>query len=150
MNIREYTAYKSFSLAIAHRLQNHEGKCKNIHGHNYKVEIAFQRKAEHTLNDDGMVIDFGTIKQHVVSAFMYCYDHALFLERTDPYNTKLYAPVHDVINIVDMDVPPTAENMACMFLNFANRQLAAWGYDNVVATSVTIWETETSRVTATS
>lgn len=147
----EYFVAKSFYLAIAHRLQHHRGKCKNIHGHNYKVEICFQRKAEHTSNEDGMVIDFGDVKERIVSHFMESFDHCLFLEYDDP--------LVDVFDHLDfnqnrpmkrhiMTTAPTAENMAHMFLVMANNVLEKHGHNNVTATLVTVWETDTSRAAA--
>lgn len=139
----EYTVGKTFDLAIAHRLQNHPGKCKNIHGHNYKIELHFQRKAVHTLNDDGMVLDFGSIKETIVSNFMEHYDHCLFLEQNDPLLPVIEAWSEEQ-KITVMSVPPTAENMAHMFLVVANNVLDGRGLIGVSVTSVCVWETETS------
>lgn len=43
----------------AHFLPWHEGKCKNLHGHRWEVEVIIQ---EEELTRDGIVIDFGIIK----------------------------------------------------------------------------------------
>lgn len=43
------------SFESAHSLRNYEGKCKNIHGHNFKVVVSFKAKK---LDNRGMVIDF--------------------------------------------------------------------------------------------
>ena len=37
-------------------------KCENLHGHNWKIEICV---AGETLNDAGVLVDFGELKQHV-------------------------------------------------------------------------------------
>ena len=46
-------------FAAAHHLRNYHGKCENLHGHNYLVEIYVSQKR---LNKQGMVIDFNVLK----------------------------------------------------------------------------------------
>jgi 6-pyruvoyltetrahydropterin/6-carboxytetrahydropterin synthase len=57
------TVGKRFTFDAAHQLPLHDGKCRNLHGHTYRVEVT----ASGTLIDEGsksgMVIDFGDIKQ---------------------------------------------------------------------------------------
>jgi queuosine biosynthesis protein QueD len=48
------------NFSSAHQLRGYKGKCENLHGHNYKIEI-FARGAE--LNNIGLLIDFGDLKQ---------------------------------------------------------------------------------------
>ncbi len=50
------------SFAAAHRLIGYKGKCEELHGHNFIVEI---RVAGETLQDDGMLIDFAVLKGHL-------------------------------------------------------------------------------------
>ena len=54
----ELTIKSSFSAA--HRLINYKGKCENLHGHNWKVQVSIAAKE---LDNQGMVIDFRKIKQ---------------------------------------------------------------------------------------
>jgi 6-pyruvoyltetrahydropterin/6-carboxytetrahydropterin synthase len=49
---------KVFHLSAAHHLPNHQGKCKNLHGHNYKVEISFRGPIQGSGPETGMVRDF--------------------------------------------------------------------------------------------
>ncbi len=42
----------------AHKLPWHEGKCSNLHGHTYQVEVTFEGK----LNKNGIIEDFGSLK----------------------------------------------------------------------------------------
>ena len=70
------SAEKTFSSA--HALRGYKGKCEHIHGHNWKVEACITGK---TINDAGVVIDFGMIKKHV-SEIMAALDHK-FLNELD-------------------------------------------------------------------
>ena len=51
---------KIFDWHCSHRLTNHEGLCKNIHGHTYKLEVEIDGSLLSGGSSDGMVIDFGT------------------------------------------------------------------------------------------
>lgn len=61
--VPKFTVGKSFTFDAAHQLPLHDGKCRNLHGHTYRVEVA----ATGTLIDEGsktgMVVDFGDIKE---------------------------------------------------------------------------------------
>ena len=56
---------KEFDFEAAHALDGYSGKCKDIHGHSYHLEMTFigTPKSETELSDCGMVVDFGEIKQ---------------------------------------------------------------------------------------
>lgn len=50
------------SFAAAHRLVGYKGKCEELHGHNFTVEVFISGDR---LADDGMLVDFQTIKGHL-------------------------------------------------------------------------------------
>lgn len=54
---------KVFEMECAHQLPNHDGKCRRLHGHSYKVEIAVDGAAKGDTGepDEGMVVDFAVI-----------------------------------------------------------------------------------------
>lgn len=64
--------YKEFVFDAAHQLPNHPGLCKNLHGHTYKLTVGV---SAHTLNDQGMVIDFSNLKQTVQQCVLAPMDH---------------------------------------------------------------------------
>lgn len=55
-----YTIGKSFTFCAAHTLYKHKGKCGKLHGHTYTVTLILE---SHSLNDEGMVMDYGTISE---------------------------------------------------------------------------------------
>ncbi len=71
---------KSFSFDAAHYLPNYEGKCKNLHGHTWKLEVGVSGYAGGTT---GMVIDFGELKEVVNREVISRLDHTLLNERVD-------------------------------------------------------------------
>ena len=55
-----YELTVQLEFAAAHRLRDYPGKCSQMHGHNYRVEVTV-RGSE--LDEAGMLIDFGRLKQ---------------------------------------------------------------------------------------
>lgn len=47
-------------FAAAHMLRNFRGKCENLHGHNWKVEVVIRGQR---LDESGVLMDFGEIKK---------------------------------------------------------------------------------------
>ena len=66
------TVCKKFTFEAAHRLPKHKGKCKNFHGHHYILEVTIGASL---LNGDGMIIDFGDLKEIVNKNIIDIYDH---------------------------------------------------------------------------
>lgn len=70
---------KTFRFEAAHHLPEHEGKCRNLHGHSYVLEVEVQGNEEDIIfaNNlkEAMVIDFSSLKETIMAEF-YCYDHA--------------------------------------------------------------------------
>lgn len=54
---------KSFTFDAAHQLPNHDGKCANLHGHTYRVEVEFAGRVIEEGPKQGMVVDFGDVKR---------------------------------------------------------------------------------------
>lgn len=65
----------------AHRLMKHEGKCRNYHGHCYKMDITCSMSS---LDDVGRVIDFSVVKARVGSWLDHHFDHGMILQEGDP------------------------------------------------------------------
>ncbi len=132
---------KEFGFESAHALWNYDGKCKNIHGHSYKLMITVLGE---TITDSsniklGMVIDFGDLKQivnqHIVSVF----DHALILNTKAPKTGFNSIPeMFDRMLIVDYQ--PTCENMVADFARIIAKELP----QGVALFSIRLYETPTS------
>jgi len=70
-------------FAAAHQLKMVSKKCENLHGHNWKIEVYIKGE---TLNEAGVLIDFGELKQHV-SSIMEQLDHK-FLNELECFQGK--------------------------------------------------------------
>lgn len=102
-----YTIRKIFKWEASHRLENcYSTNCKYLHGHSYKAEIIISCGE---LDKNGMVIDFGQLKDLVHTTFRRM-DHCSMLKDSDP----LIDIEDKYFPIVKVDFNPTAENMARM------------------------------------
>lgn len=103
---------KEFKFEMAHALPNHDGLCKNVHGHSYILSVTLLGQAveDESRSDHGMVMDFGNLKkivfEHVISDF----DHALVL-----YNGSSDKLVNELKNnfakLILVDYHPTSEKL---------------------------------------
>lgn len=102
---------RRFKFDAGHRVVDHESKCKNLHGHEYRGEVRFVYKEEHEI---GFVIDFGDIKTIVLGCFDEFFDHGMILNGADPLKKVLAEDGKIwVMSYYQDDVfkNPTAENI---------------------------------------
>lgn len=100
------------SFDSAHFLKDYEGKCSNIHGHRWTVEI---KVGAETLESDtqnrGMVVDFSNLKKDLREIADY-FDHSLIMETGSLRQATEDALIAENLRIVKVDFRPTAENFA--------------------------------------
>jgi len=116
MKMYKITAESSFSAA--HQLPDHPGKCRNLHGHNWRVQAVVGAE---TLDGQGMVVDFAVLKK-ALGELCDRFDHRMVNEIA-PFDR----------------IPPTAEHFAKLFFDGL---VAAVGSNRVQVLAVRIWETE--------
>ena len=119
-----FEAFVEETFAAGHALRNYRGKCENVHGHNYRAEVALQG-AE--LDAIGLLGDFVELKRVV---------HAV-LDRMDHQWLNDFPPF-DAIN-------PSAENMAKYIYDEVSAALTA--KEGVRVASARLWETDTASAT---
>ncbi|MBU3144021.1 6-carboxytetrahydropterin synthase QueD [Clostridium sp. CF012] len=132
-----YILKAEHSFDSAHFLSGYDGKCANIHGHRWKVEVDVQ--SENLVKGgqlDGMVIDFGDLKKDVKD-MVDCYDHVLIIQEGTMRDLTLNCIKQDGFNVIVVDFRPTAENFAAFFFRLMKNK----GY-NVKRT--TVYETPTN------
>ena len=110
-----------FHFESAHNLYNYDGKCKNLHGHSYKLSVT----VEGQVDKNGFIIDFGKIKELVYERVISRYDHQ-YLNKLVNYN-------------------PTAENLAQRIAHDLANAFTLH-CDGVRLVSVRLWETENCMV----
>lgn len=100
------------SFDSAHFLKDYEGKCSNIHGHRWTVEIEFGAETlEHDTQNREMVVDFSNLKKDLREIADY-FDHSLIMETGSLRQATEDALIAENLRIVKVDFRPTAENFA--------------------------------------
>ena len=110
---------KEFDFEAAHALDGYNGKCNDIHGHSYHLEMTFigTPKSDISLSDCGMVVDFGDIKKIVKTQILPLFDHRLILRNDTRF--KEIEPINERIRLVDYQ--PTCENMLIEIVEILQR-----------------------------
>ena len=110
----------------SHYLRNYDGKCADLHGHRWVVEVTVESVTDDaidSLDNTGILLDFGVIKSLINE-----YDHK---------------------NLNDMpefeDINPTAENLAIVWADALTHEIILRGIPAKVI-SVKVWETPTNKV----
>lgn len=100
------------SFDSAHFLKDYDGKCSNIHGHRWTVEIEVGAETlESDTQNRGMVIDFSNLKKDLKEIADY-FDHSLIMEIGSLRQATEDALIAENLRIVKVDFRPTAENFA--------------------------------------
>lgn len=100
---------------MAHALDRYNGLCKNIHGHTYHFSLTVLGTVcdNEERPDNGMVIDFGLLKQLVKETIIEKFDHALVLKQSSAFLTENIASNERLIITL---FQPTCENLLMYFV----------------------------------
>ncbi|MGN0586508.1 MAG: 6-carboxytetrahydropterin synthase QueD [Oscillospiraceae bacterium] len=118
----------------AHFLFGYEGKCSNIHGHRWKIEIEIRSEklcADGQLK--GMIVDFGDLKADL-KALADSFDHTFIYEKGSLKPSTVEALKSEGFRLTEVDFRPTAENFSQYFYGC----MKAKGYD---VYRMTVYET---------
>jgi 6-pyruvoyltetrahydropterin/6-carboxytetrahydropterin synthase len=145
---------KDIEFDAGHRVPNHESKCRNPHGHRYKIRVALQGQLDQTpgASTEGMLMDFGTIKDVMMEKIHDVLDHGFIVYRDDKVMKRMFwkdavperCPPEEDFKVVLFPYIPTAENLALWCFEQVRDALT---FDNFEIESVTVWETPTSVAT---
>lgn len=110
-----YTLQTSASFDSAHFLKGYEGKCSNIHGHRWKVEVTVSSEDVAPEGQDrGMVVDFKILKD-ALSGLTGELDHSLVIEEGSLRENTKAALLEEGFRMIELPFRPTAENLAAFF-----------------------------------
>ncbi|MDA9025624.1 6-carboxytetrahydropterin synthase [Flavobacteriaceae bacterium] len=133
---------KRFSFETGHALYGYDGKCRNVHGHSYKL---FVTVIGHPISDTthvklGMVIDFSDLKVIVKNKIVDVFDHATVFNKNTPH-VELAKELSDRgHNVLLVDYQPTSEMMIIDFANVIKQELPS----HVKLHSLKLQETDSS------
>ena len=161
----KFAITREIGIDAGHRVPLHGSKCRNLHGHRYKVHATVEGILISDGEEQGMVMDFGFLKEYMMEVIDAYYDHALILYYKDSLLECFYsaAQIESYKNVFESStlpaletIPgregaqkivltkwvPTAENLARIWYDalsacISNRS----GYANIRLQKITVWET---------
>lgn len=118
------------SFDAAHFLLNYDGKCKNLHGHRWRIVLRIE---EEITDDVGMSINFADLKKNLKNEVDY-FDHCLIYQMGSLKQETINALEDEKFVLREVKFRPTAENIAYYFFE----QMQNYGY---CVESVSVYET---------
>ena len=133
---------KQFNFETGHALYGYDGKCRNVHGHSYKLSVTvIGRPITDTSHVKlGMVIDFGDLKKIVKEEIVDKFDHATVFNKNTPHVDLAKELTERGHNVILADYQPTSENMVIDFAKKIKSRLP----ENIQLFSLKLQETDTS------
>lgn len=123
---------KEFRWEMGHRLPEHFGHCKNIHGHSYKMIVEF----DGDLDKQGMVIDYYDVEK-IIDPIIRKLDHSFMVNKNDRVVIEFLEKMKSKKVIVDFE--STAENISKYMLDEISKSKLP---SNIKKLTVRIYETE--------
>ncbi|MBN3860407.1 6-carboxytetrahydropterin synthase QueD [Neisseriaceae bacterium PsAf] len=80
---------KEFRFEIAHLLDGHDGKCQNLHGHGYVLQVELTDILCSEGPKEGMVFDFGDLKEIVEQEIVLPMDHSFIYDTRSERESKI-------------------------------------------------------------
>lgn len=133
---------KQFSFETGHALYGYDGKCKNVHGHSYKLSVTVIGTPINNTNHVkyGMVIDFSDLKKIVKEEIVDVFDHATVFNKNTPHIELANELQNRGHNVMLVDYQPTSEMMVLDFAKKIKKRLP----ENIKLYALKLQETETS------
>lgn len=133
---------KQFNFETGHALYGYDGKCRNVHGHSYKLSVTVI--GEPITDSDnvkfGMVIDFSDLKKIVKEEVVDVFDHATVFNKNTPHIELAKELSERNHHVILADYQPTSENMVIDFAQKIKARLPK----NIQLHSLKLQETESS------
>ena len=133
---------KKFRFEAAHALYGYDGKCKNIHGHNYKLFVTILGEPISNKSDVkfGMVMDFDDLQKIVISEIIKEFDHSGIFTKHSPPKALADEFRKKGHKVILANYQPTIEEMVIDFAKRISSKLPA----EIKLHSLKLEETETS------
>ena len=129
------TVTKCVKFDAAHVLTNHQGLCKNLHGHTYRVEVSVAQPPGSMAD---MVIDFKDLKRISAEVILSRFEHAFIYDSTSAAESEIAAVVaKHGMRAVALPFRSTAENLARHFYKELSAHVPG-------LSAVRVWETPDS------
>ena len=133
---------KIFSFETGHALYGYDGKCRNVHGHSYKLSVTVIGRpiSDNNHVKFGMVIDFSDLKKIVKEEIVDVFDHATVFNKNTPHVELAKELSNRGHNVLLVDYQPTSEMLVIDFSKKIVKKLP----ENIKLHSLRLQETDSS------
>ncbi|MDT7831214.1 6-carboxytetrahydropterin synthase [Flavobacteriaceae bacterium S356] len=133
---------KQFNFETGHALYGYDGKCRNVHGHSYKLDVTVIGSpiSDSSNVKYGMVIDFSDLKKIVKEEIVDVFDHATVFNKNTPHVELAKELADRGHHVILVDYQPTSEMMIIDFASKIKKRLPK----SINLFSLKLQETETS------
>ena len=136
---------KEVTFDSAHMLSNYQGKCANLHGHTYKLQVSIEAPLQSKGNEECMVVDFNNLK-NVIDTITNAFDHAIIFSdigyRSEAENALMdWADKYGMTYVIISAGKSTSE---CIATEIKSRISCYFAEIPVPDITVRVWETPTS------
>lgn len=133
---------RKFEFDAGHRISTHQSQCRNLHGHRYVLEVTISGGiiTEADVPEQGMVMDFASVKQVIHEALVDQWDHAFLVYAGDTRVLEFLQSMEGHKTVV-LDVQPTAENLAWIAFSILQRTFRDRYADRLELEHVRLYET---------
>ena len=129
---------KIFTFDASHMLDGHDGKCQNLHGHTYQLEVTVASILINEGAKAGMVMDFADLKASIKQTILEPFDHAFLYHGNNERESQIAALLEGwQMKTLRLNQRTTAEHLAIEMYH----RLQAVG---VPVCRIKLWETPTS------
>jgi 6-pyruvoyltetrahydropterin/6-carboxytetrahydropterin synthase len=130
---------KRFGFEAAHSLAGYDGACRYVHGHSYTLYVTVSGIPDTDKDSpkQGMVMDFGILKQIIKENITDRFDHCLMLRKDSPLSNEIK---NEYRKVELFDFQPTCENILLYFVEILKNSLP----DTIFLYSLKLSETDSS------
>lgn len=125
---------KEFRWEMGHRLPDHKGLCRNVHGHSYRMVVEISGET----NNDGMIIDFYELSG-IIKPILDIYDHAFLCSESDKSMSD-FLTGNDMKRIM-VNYPSTVENICADLSNQISAKLKDLKINSIHQLGIKVYET---------
>lgn len=146
-HVEVFTVSKEIEFDAGHRVPNHKSKCRNPHGHRYRLRVTITGEIVQTpgTSDEGMLADFGDLKALMTYKVHDVLDHGFVMYSNDMVMRNMFESggTQD-FKVVYVSFVPTAENLSKWCWDQLEKPVEDMGF---ALCTIELWETPTSKAT---
>jgi 6-pyruvoyltetrahydropterin/6-carboxytetrahydropterin synthase len=149
--VEVYTVSKEIELDAGHRVPNHKSKCRNPHGHRYRLRVTITGELVTAggASDEGMLADFGDLKGIMTEKVHDVLDHGFIVHEGDQVMAAAFKAMAEPWagerpKLIVVPFIPTAENLAKWCWDQLEADVRTMGFELQL---IELWETPTSLAT---